>query len=216
MAFKKNYHRRNYKKRKTTYTKPLRYEVADTAYNAYRGVKWLARQINVEHKEYIQNTTVLSSTAGTMASLNLVPHGSGSSSRDGSSIKNIRLSGRMAIKQGVGGTNDLVRIIIYQVKQDSCPNVAGVDGFLGSASPLSRKDTNNKFKTKTLWDRLYRINDQIPCITTNLNIKLYGHTTFEGNTNKFEDGEIKILVISDNGVGGPGVEYNLQFTYTDN
>lgn len=222
MVYKKPY-RPNYRRRRArSYarkpTKPWRYKVADTAYRAFKMAKSLKDAVNVEYKRH--NTQLSQADVdydGSIYYLNQISQGDTDLTRDGDSVKIQNLNLRYNI---ASSSQTFARVIVFWDKQDQIVNPGDFLETVGSGyAPNSAKNYDNRFRTKTLYDRKHNLSvggGLQNIVDTVIPINL--HTQFYAGTTGIRTGALKILMISErtpatNICAFSGLSY---VTFTDN
>lgn len=207
-----------YKKRytKRTAKKPFRYKAADSIAGAWKAIKYIKRQINVEHKyaDYDAGATVLA--AGTVYPLFNPSQGDGQTQRDGDSVKLQSLNLRMTISHNTSATGSYIRCIIFRGHQERA--VAYTTAMLLQTATIdSPKTYENRFRTKILHDQTYNIsNVGINSKFIRITKKLFGHVVFTPANTTIEDGGLYMLLISNEATNVPSANWYSRTTFTDN
>lgn len=217
MSYRRNY-RRSYRKRpyrRRRYRKPLRYKYADYAYKGYKMALSLKRTLNVEYKHVDSVGTTNPTYAGTLVDLNQLSIGDTDQTRDGDSIKMIKLTFRYTIRCIV---DSVFRLIIFNDKYDKVSLVSDVLSSIGGVNSVnSFKDRDNRFQTKFLVDRRFPLSTAGKDMYSGTILKnLYFHTNYDGATTTPIVGRLRMLVISDVNADMPSMDYVCRITFVDN
>lgn len=212
-------YRRRYRRRRRTYKKPMRYKVADMAYKAYKGVRYIKSLVNAEVKNLDTTSTGINvSSTGTVISLNSIAQGDSQSNRDGLSILTKYLFGRIDTGLVAPAVSTFIRIIFFIDKQQQGDTTPSVTDVLQSSTTLSPLNTFQKGRFKILRDKTVILN---PASRTNsnhkFNIKLGHHIRYNGTSGTdIQKGGVYMLLLSNEPTNAPVVAYNLRLTYYDN
>jgi hypothetical protein len=243
MAYRRNY-RRSYRPRyRPSYRKryyprrvaksPPKDDVWAVAKGAWNIGKRIARLVNVEKKIHeVTLSSVAISSSGTRYSLwgsegtvmtasssatGYLAQGDTHAQRDGASIKplSLRLKGRFHINGSAATTT--VRVIIFQKPQTNATAPSPTD-YLNTASPLSLKNWSERFRFRTLWDKIYtlEINTDKQRALFDKTIKLNGHVTFTHGATTVETGGLYVLFIADEPTNTPTVDLHARLIFVDN
>lgn len=214
--YKKYNNKRRYKKR--AYVKPLRYKVADMAYQAYRGVSYLKGLVNAElhHYENTTSGTAISST-GHITNLTPISVGDNNSNRTGNSVLSKYLFGRMEFGKSSSASQTFIRIIIFCDQQQVADTAPAVADVLSSASTLSPLNSFQVGRFKILKDMVIRLDSNNTTYNEKINIKLPFHTKFNGTSGTdVQKNGVYILAISNEATNTPSYSYNLRYSFYDN
>lgn len=230
MAYKRRYKKRTYKKRakKGGLTVGKAVGFAGTAMRAMSLAAKVARMVNVEYKWRNNLLTTLNlDQGGFIFPLHEIDKGDGATDRNGTSIKAMRLSGKLHFKL-IAGSNAAVRVILFRGKNENYESYAvgtlanSSRGVLNDTQVLpymARKDDNNMYDTKFLFDRTYTLGSGgRNSIMLNWDKKLYGHIQYQlgnGASDKVENGGLYLLVASDDD-DHVNMAMNLKFSFVDN
>jgi len=191
---------------------------ASTAYSAMKLATKLARFVNTEFKyhDYNDSNPVIN-TASVQDGLNVIQQNVTGTGRTGDSIKPMRLSGRFMFTKHPTPDASTVRFIIFRGKQEDQDVPTGNDILEEPSDILSPKSYDDRFRTKVLYDRLITLTTDRPVVHFNINIKLFGHITYNAASDDVEDGGVYYLFLSDMATGsGPTATFYSRMTYVDN
>lgn len=186
-------------------------------------VKQLKRQTSPEVKTFgsVFGSTPLQS-GGVVNMLNTISQGTADINRVGTSIKLLRVSGRITLRMNDASSapTNTVRLILFRGKQENeqpyFPNdvLANPGGLQLIVSP---KNWDNRFHTKFIYDKTYTLSRQGRSnIALDWNFKLFGHTQFNQGSGEIETGGLYLLAIGDRGVpDAPLMETYLRISFTD-
>lgn len=226
MAYKRRYKKRMPRKAKGATDKKVTvwsdHSVLEKANRALALVNNVRRFINVEvkHHDVVSSTTV--PNTGTIIGLSAIAQGDGATNRDGDSIKLLNSTLRFEINtDATEQKNTQMRFILFRGKQEDQSGFS-VTEILESASFISPKSYENRFKTKILMDKTYTC-----ALSSNSTTdfsskyidhvqKLIGHVQFATGTTSIENGGLYLLMISNQTTLVPTVFYNIRTTFTDN
>lgn len=203
-------------KRRKKYQKPMRYKVADYGYTAYKMALQLKRTLNVEYKHVDVVGSYQPSWAGYLANLNELSVGDTNSTRDGTSVKMIKLTMRFSI---LGSTDSILRLIVFN---DSSADVTAVSDVLSAINSTnavnSFKDYDNRFDTKFIHDEKYTMSSTGQLVVSGTIVKdLYLHANYDADTAVPIKNCIRLLIISDReSTSLPMFKYVSRITFVDN
>lgn len=214
--------RRRSSMRRPIYRKPMRYRVADMAYNGYRLAVKLARYVNAEEKFHDATLTGSSVdyTTGVVSTLNSIAQGDTDETRDGDSVKITRLTGNIQVS-GNAAANTLIRYWIVWDPMNTITTLANLWETGAATSILGNKDHDHRFQTRVLYDSrplpLVVANDSYVRVRA-INLKIFKHTQFEAGTTTINSGALKLFAISDqaNASNEPTIRAQLRVHYIDN
>lgn len=221
----KNFAKRRRRRRRKWYPKRTAanwYKYANYAVNGLMLAKKVARLVNVEVKEGTTTNTLtnVDHTTGLVATLNGFAQGDTDSTRDGDSVKMMRVRGKVYWKEN--GANDSVgRFVIVHDKQATLSAVNQYFGSTGSIiAPLSCKGHDLRFQTKTLYDSGAfsldaQAGEQNRCF--DIDIPLNFHTQYSGGTTTINTGALRLVAISSIATSNiPQIMYYFSVHYVDN
>lgn len=226
MPYKKNYKRRNYKRKKYVpgwggsigRVAGLAQSYASKGGIAYKALglaRKVADAVNTEYKQHhVQLAPAVPNTGG-LQDLSLIPQGVGDFQRVGSSLKqqNVTIRGRVVRTS----TDCQVRVILVWDKQNDIASAADLLESTGSAyAPFSPKNQNNKFRSKILWDKTFSVDTYNPIRLFDMSIPLNKHTEYDGSTTNIRTGSLKLVYVSTEAAGLPVILFMSHLTYTDN
>lgn len=211
-------YKRRYRRRRRRPTKPMRYKVADTAYKAWKGVRYLKGLVNAEmHAFDNTNSVTINNSPGVVDHLSAIAVGDGNGDRSGLSILAKYLFGRLIFTKSPSATDTFIRMIIIKDNQqisDTPPTISQLLASTSVVSPLN-KNTFNRFKI--LMDRTIRLDANKTSTNMKINLRLPYHTTYNGTSGTdIQKNGTYILFISNESVNLPSVQYDLRFSFYDN
>lgn len=211
---RRTYRRPSYRRRRR-YKKPLRYKYADYAYKGYKMAMSLKRTLNVEYKHIDIVNTANPTYAGSLVDLNQLSNGDTDQTRDGDSIKMIKMTFRYTIR---GTVDSVLRLIIFNDKYDKVSLVSDVLSSTGGVNSVnSFKDRDNRFQTKFLVDRRFPLSASGKDMYSGTIVKnLYLHANYDGATTTPIMGRLRMLLISDVAADMPVIDYVCRITFVDN
>lgn len=213
MPYRRAYRRT---KKRTPFKKPMRYQVADMAYKAWQGVKYIKSQINTEHKAYDTDGSLTINGTGYMINLNPIAIGDGYDQRGGISVKNLNLAMRSIVWGNSSSAQTFLRIVIFQQNQDN-GSLPVIGDILETASIDSPKDWVKRFNSKFLYDKVVSFSDagkEVQYIRKNF--KLVGnHTNYIDSSTNIARGGLFMWVLSNTVTNGPSMDYYFRLTFTD-
>lgn len=191
------------------------------AKKAYKIAKFVAGAINVEYKYFINGSSLTANTwNGNIVSLLYPSQGVAANERVGDSIKMKDLVIRGEWNRNVAGlTSEVCRVIVFIDKEGLITlgsQLLETTGTYGSV--YSQKNENNRYLTKTLYDRSFVVNNTdnqqrfFKIILKGLN----HHVHFLTGLNTVRNNEIKIATFCQSASNGSQFTYISRFTYVDN
>lgn len=212
---------RKYKRK--TYTKPMKYQVADKAEAAYNMAVALKRIVNVEKKYY--DTTISTAAVtetGVITDISAIAQGDSALNRDGDSLKPLGLNMRFTLKGDASTSRDTsIRVIVFRMKHENAV-VPSVSDVLDVVSINAMYNYTERPRFNVLMDKIYTlpINDStvIPQRYYSFSSRLTGHMKFVTGQVTHEDGGIYLLRISDESTATnrPQFGSTTRITYVDN
>lgn len=203
--------KRQYQRRTRT-VKATKY-IAKGAHLAYK----LARLSNVEMKHHDVDLTVgyTATATGSITDMNNIAQGQSKIQRIGDSIKPQSLTIRGVIEHNGLNTESQVRLILFKVKHPNgvLPTVAQL---LEVSKVHSPKNYENRFHSKTIWDRTFSVDSSNRLKQFQKTFKLYGHINYTAGALTEESGAYILLTISDESTNFPVARWYSRMTYTDN
>lgn len=213
---RRRFNRRRKPRAKRVYKKPLRYQVADMAASALKGVNYIRGLVNSEmFYKYTQSNLNPVGTAGQVVYLTGLAQGDGASaSRTGNSVLAKNLFGRYQATLSSGSTG-IMRILIVQDTQqvaDSSPAVTDILDTANVLSPLNR-DAAGRFSI--LKDHTITLDTSSQNKHHKCNVTLNNHIKFNGtaDTDVQKNGVYMIALDSNNNTR---LDYFWTFNYHDN
>lgn len=197
---------------------PIRYQVADTAYKAYKGAQYLRGLINVERKHFDTNIAMLAGYGGAQYYLNHMVQGSTDITRNGDSIlaKSINITG--VIKNNSAGLPSTLRLLVIRDNNDtmSTSDLLEYQGTKYVTFAPFKKDKVKRFIVH--YDKLFTTDDTnnkyIP-FTINLT-SLDKHTMYDVGTSNINLNAYKLYIYNSTNVNGPDLDIVTRFTFYDN
>lgn len=228
MAYKRKYKRRTTpKKAKGANDKKVTvwsdHSVLEKANRALALVNNVRRFINVEVKYHdTTGTTVAIPATGTIIGLSDMAQGDGIQNRDGDSVKLLNNVFRATlIEDTVSAYGTQIRLILFRGKQENGSGFSATD-ILESATVISPKNYSERFRTKILMDKTYSLNASESSTTyqptkqVNWVNKLIGHVEYATASTSIESGGLYLLMLSNQTVNTPSINYHNRLTFTDN
>lgn len=215
---KKNSRKRTFKKR--SYTKS-KWNVASIAKTALKTAKFVAGIINAEYKYFVNGASLTAQDwNGGLSNMIYPSQGVGASQRTGDSIKikDLIIRGEWT-RNTAGLTSESCRLIIFIDKENSVSQGSDFLQTTGTYGAVySEKNEDNRYKTKTLYDRTFDVNNynrqsnKFKIVLKKLN----HHIHFVNGTNTIKNNEIKMLLITQSPTNGSEFTYISRFSYVDN
>lgn len=213
---------RSYKKRNMK-RKPKGFlqKALPVARKAFKIAKYVANAINVEYKYFLNGSSLSTNDwNGTIVSLLYPSQGIAANERTGDSIKIKDLVIRGEFNRNVLGlTSEVCRIIVFIDKENLVTTGSQFLQVTGSYSSVySQKSENNRYLTKTLYDKTFVVNNTD---TQQRYFKIYlknlnHHVHFLTGLSTVRNNEIKMLTICQSASNGAQFSYISRFSYVDN
>lgn len=218
--YKKRYSKKRFNKKKrpsTWYSRAS--SVASTAYKALTMASMVKRLVNAESKFFETATSNQQSdfSGAILQTLNNPAQGNTVNQREGDSIKNKNLTIRGEISRN--GVDEEFRLVIFLDKENTITTWAQLFGNQGALySVFAAKNDDNKYDSKILHDRIYKITANQPIATIVKTIPLNFHTHFNAGSTNINDNAVKIAICSQQGTTANSSKftYIARVTYLDN
>lgn len=199
---------------------PSAYRTAKLAYEAYKMGTHLKSVLNVETKQ-IEDVTLQSPTnSGYLSTLNAIAQGDTDTTRDGDSIKimRIKISGFASIN--LASTDpQFLRIMVIWDSNNTITSASNVLGSAGNSYVVNQnKNWDYRFKYSVLYDRRVALcpNGASGVIFPSTNIEIKKHTNYLNGTTGIQNGALKIVLFSNVATDAPAVVLLTQIQYVDN
>lgn len=222
MAYGNRNYRRYRGRRRYTKRAAKKTDAFDMARMAWSGVKRLSRYVNTEIKYNDQTPGGTIGNTGTVINLSPIAVGDSTTTRDGNSIKPMRLSVKFHCQMTSPSTFSSVRLIIFRGNNERniLPTVAGI--FENATSILSHKYDEHRFQTKFLYDKTFTMsNTGKAAFDVSFSLKLYGHINFDDTSASpliATNGGVYALLIGEyySATNFPGYSMISRLSYIDN
>jgi len=216
MPNKKPY--RSRKTRKTYKKKGFLEKALPVAQKALKVAKFVAGIINAEFKYNLASASLVTPTwNGTVTSLCLPSQGSGADQRTGDSIKLKDFVIRGVIDFNALGVPEMVRVVIFIDKQNAITTGAQFFQTVGVyLATESEKNEDNKYETKTLFDRTFMVSNYKPQTKFKYAMPIGYHTHFTKGTTAISNNALKMCYISQNPTNSAKISYIVRTGYVDN
>lgn len=209
------------KKRYNRYTKVNNQEDQNSYMNiasqALKTAKWVANLVNAEYKFYddIVTGAVTNYNGSLVSSLMTIPQDVTANGRTGDSIKLKNLTWRFEIKQG--SHEEVIRIILFNDKQDEISGVNQLLQTVGTSMGVySPKNEDNKYNTKILFDKDFKVTNEYPITKIEEVIRLNFHADYVAGTTTVSNNVLKVAIIGQNVSNGATYSHYTRLTYLDN
>lgn len=191
------------------------------AQQLWKDVKWLKSLINVEKK--VLDTTALNSgvdNSGAVVWLSDINYGTAYNQRTGMVVKASNISLRMNIRFNTNAAATQLRVILFfnkSLNHGATPAVGDILQDLNT--PMSPYQLDNVGDFVTLYDRKFDLDSQRPQAKVNFFCRLRHHIRWDtvgdaaANT---ETGHVYMLVLSDEAVNTPAIDYYARLRFIDN
>lgn len=168
------------------------------------------------HDRLVTSTNI--TQLGTVNTLTFVPQGDTNQTRDGDKLQARHLSIRGTLTSNGSKSTAKVRLIVFRANKENASNLLQSE-ILDNNDPNSHKSWSDRFRTKTLLDRTYDLNQQVSGTLVlksfNFNIKLNDPINFTAGTTAIENGGIYMMYLSDTVVNMPTIIYQSRLLFTD-
>lgn len=213
--YKKKYSRKSYKPRRRFYKKKSGgwMNMAKKAFNLASKV---AAVVNTEYKQLDTNITLADHTYnGTIVNLCNPAQGTAVNQRTGDSIKMKNLTFRGECARNA--QDEVMRLIVFIDKENTINAGSDLLQSVGNSNaPFSPKKDNNKFDTKVLLDRTYRLTPDTSLLKVDFVLKLNQHLHFDAGSQTVDKNALKLAVFTQVATGGAKLAYYTRVTYVDN
>jgi len=202
-----------------------KYSVEDIARASYQGVQQLRRLVNVEEKFqdiYVSNSPNNSTYTNTFVShLSAIAQGDTVSSREGNSVKPLKLQIKGHVVMNASATYTTVRLIVVKDMRQEADVIPATSTIINTASgfvvnnPYNRDSDDARFKH--LADvRLITSTDN-PLALFEIDVPLRGHIRWNGTLGSdIEANGHYLCAVSDQNTNLPTVTWSSRLTYVDN
>jgi len=216
MAFKKTYRKKTYRKKR--YPRKTGTNWASIAKTALKTAKWVAGIINAEFKYNLASASLVTPTwNGTVNTLCDPIQGNGVDQREGDSIKMKDIVVRGVIDYNTLGVAEMIRVIIFIDKQNTITTASQLLQTVGVyLATESEKNEDNKFNTKTLYDKTFMVSANKPQTKFKWVSKLGFHTHFNKGSATINTNALKICYISQNPTYSAKYSHIIRCGYVDN
>lgn len=214
---KRIYRKKKYGKKKM-YKKPLRYKVADMAYTAYKGVRYLKGLVNAElHSNDFTATASTIPNTGTIVPFTSIAQGDNYNNRQGNSILAKYLFGRMEFVKHALSNYTFIRMIFFRDTQQLGDTDPGVSDVLSTANTLSPLNQFQKGRFSIMKDKTIRLDANKTTSNMKIKIKLPFHIKYNGTSGAdIQKNGIYLLIIGSEPTNVPLYSYNLRLSFYDN
>jgi hypothetical protein len=183
-----------------------------------RDVSWLMSVVNVEDKYIDINTAVTSTTTGAFVLLNGMGLGDTAITRNGQSIKGIKLSVNGSLTQAVT-SNQYERIMVFYDKQ--CNAAAPIQTDLLTGGLFTFRNISQLPRFHMLMDEMFSVSSASPTVilidrSWNLNQHTIYNTGVAGTVADITNNSLYFFHISNDAANGPTLVFNTRFLFTDN
>lgn len=210
-------------RRKTRYRrrrpkKPMRYKIADTAYKAYKGVKYLKGLVNAElHHWETDVSNAQPSTTGIVKHLSDLTIGDLATNRTGNSILAKYLFGRIQFSKNTAAPITFIRCMIVKDNQQIGDTSPLISNILSSVSTYSPLNPNTAGRFKIMKDFTIKLEATKTASQIKINMKLPFHIKFNGSTGvDIQKNGLYFVMLSNEPINFPSVYYNLKLSFYDN
>lgn len=216
------YRRRRYTRRRRRYPRKGNgaTDYIKMAKAAYSGVNYLRSIVNVEKKFHNASGVVNpDNVTGIFQCLNLIAQGDGPSSRDGNSLKTMKIFVNLNCSINASAASTALRIVLF-VDKEANGLTPTISDIFSAASVTSNYNHNESSRFFTLSDKTMVLTQQA---SQGRYMKVYRrlgfHIHFDGTAAtvaNVQDNNIWLFFISDESVNLPQIAYNSQLIYVDN
>lgn len=210
--------KKKYGKKKRVYKKPLRYKVADMAYSAFRGVRYLKGLVNAElHSADFSATGTAIPSSGSIVPFTAIAQGDNYNNRQGNSILAKYLFGRMEFVKNGSSNYTFIRVIFFRDTQQIGDTDPAVTDVLSSANTLSPLNQFQKGRFTIMKDMRVRLDTNKITSSYKIKIKLPFHIRYNGTTGgDLQKNGVYMLVIGSEPTNTPLYSYNFRISFYDN
>lgn len=218
MSYRRRYRRRRRGRFSTPYKRAVFGLTAPfkVARKALGEVRKLKQFINTEVKYFDTTISNTPSTSGTVTCLNLIGQGDTSVTRDGDSIKAIKVQFNFYCDIHASATLTLLRVIVIQDLQCRGSNPTVSDYLLNTNVNSFRNLVNGK-RFRTLYDRKLRLDsDGKDSYMLSFNRKLNMHMRYASASTAPETNGIYLITLSGEATNVPTVAGYTRIRFVDN
>lgn len=224
------YYRRRTYRRKRRYSKgernarALGRRAGSTAYQALRTARYVKSLLNVEYKHHdlVNGSASIPNVnnAGLTYTLNLIPHGDTTQSRDGRQCKMKSIYGLGRININTSATHTAIRCYLIYIPQTQGAGVTTTTFFDGTTNDALR-NLDNAYKFRVLWSRRYTLSTNKPEVYVSFFKKLSNLVVFEQGAASpaiadTERGLLQFIAVGDEAINTPSMSLNTRLRFIDN
>jgi len=196
-----------------------KYNAAQLAHKAYKGVMYLKGLVNSEmfHLVTASNTTV--SNTGTVIHCTAIAQGDNIGSRQGNSILLRNVLARITLEQNASATSSFYRVMLVFDTQQVGDTAPGVSDILNSVSTLSSLNVAQpgRFSVLKNWFLETSNGQGTAKILEFYDGNIMTHVKYNGTANTdIQQNGLYLLLLSDQASNTPTVTYNIKIGYHDN
>ena len=193
------------------------------AKKAAAGVNQLRKLVNVERKFVtLENQSPTTTTSGSCNLLNGVPQGDGAETRDGASIRFVKLQFRTTFQLHNSATRTFVRAMLIWYRENNAGAKAVSDILQQPTDTKSFENENNIGKFRVLKDRHFALTDtDVSALTIDWIVKSDWHSTYSpastgGAATDMQTGSLYFVVLSSEATNAPYCYYSSKCVFIDN
>lgn len=215
------YRRRSYRGRRRRSKQAWynrRYSAKDLALKALRNTKYIRGLVNSEmfHKDFTTSAYGISS-AGVIFQLTEISQGNTMGTRTGNSILLRNLSQRLRLTKNTSAVTTVVRVILFQDKQQVADTQPTIGDVLQSTSVDAPLNANNFGRFNILTSKVIVLDSNRPMYHKESFRSMFSHVRFNGtaSTDISKNG-LYVMFISDQPTNQPTLDYYSRLSYRDN
>lgn len=171
--------------------------------------------LNTETKAINNSGSVTpSDTTGSVLHMTAIAEGTASNQRSGRFIRSRYITSRLHLKMHSSATQTLVRVVIIKSSDENAPSTSS---FFTSQSALSTINLLYSDRYQILYDNLVNLDTYNPTAVLNIFRSPRHKIKFNGTASTdYENGQMWMIMISNEATNTPTVSYYNRFSYNDN
>jgi hypothetical protein len=192
------------------------------AKRALTGVNSLRKLVNVEIKHVtLANQNPVSSTTGSITLLNGVGQGDTTHTRDGHSIRFVRLQLRLTMSKHASATATYIRVVLIWYRENNASARTIAEILESGADTKSFLNENNKTKFAVLHDKTHVLSESNYAVQMSFDRSVDKHSTYTvgaagSAATDIQTGAFYMIVFSNEATNTPSVAYTSLCEFIDN
>lgn len=171
--------------------------------------------LNTETKAINNSSSVtVNDTTGQVLHMTAIAEGTASNQRSGRFIRSRYITSRLHLKMHASATQTLVRVVIIISSDENAPTTSS---FFTSQNALSTINLLYSDRYRIIYDNLVNLDTYNPTAALNIFRKPRQRIKFNGTASTdYENGQMWMLLLSNEATNTPTVAYYNRFSYNDN